>query len=390
MFKNIYFYLTLGTILPKFTYMHKFTGFCIFSLLLFWLVLGPVSLGVAQTPVTPTYAEKLGWKKGDRVLILHVDDAGMSYDSNVGTIKAMEEGVANSVSVMMPCPWVPGFVRYLKQHPQVDAGLHLTLTSEWRDYRWGPLTGRQAAPGLTDLEGALWPSVGEVVKNASPDEVEAEIRAQLERARRMGFQPTHLDSHMGTLFAHPGFTERYIRVGIQERIPVMLPAGHNTLLIREMEDDAKARLVREGKYQEGMKIPTQAGGSEIQQLGQTVWDAGLPVLDDLHNTSYGWKLPANVPPTDENLRQLKVKNYVAGIKSLKPGVTMMIMHCTDPTEVFPHISDSGLTRKGDLLAMLDPAVKKALQEERIILTTWRELKERRDKAGTPTGTKSKK
>ncbi|WP_367615715.1 ChbG/HpnK family deacetylase [Pontibacter liquoris] len=88
-------------------------------------------------PQEQTYAEKLGWKKGDRVVILHIDDAGMSYDSNLGAIRALEEGVASSVSVMMTCPWVPGFVHYLQQHPTVDAGLHLTLTSEWRDYRWG-------------------------------------------------------------------------------------------------------------------------------------------------------------------------------------------------------------------------------------------------------------
>jgi chitin disaccharide deacetylase len=367
--------------------MNYFSGRHPFFILLFFLLFFPAIWGLAQTQVNPTYAEKLGWKKGDRVLILHIDDAGMSYDSNVGTIKALEEGVANSVSVMMPCPWVPAFVKYLKQKPQTDAGLHLTLTSEWQNYRWGPLTGQQSAPGLADTEGALWPSVNDVTSHASPDEVEAEIRAQLARARKMGFNPTHLDSHMGTLFAHPDFIQRYIKVGIQERIPVMLPGGHNTLLIQQMQEEAKARLVKEGKWKEGMPLPTLA--TEIRQIGQTVWNAGLPVLDDLHNTSYGWNLPANVPPTDENLRQLKVKNYIAAIKSLKPGVTMMIMHCTDPTEIFPQFSNSGPTRKGDLLAMLDPAVRKALQEERIILTTWRELKERRDKVATPSAEKTK-
>src|SRR6218665_1262214 len=91
-----------------------------------------------------TWAEKRGYPKDARVLILHVDDAGMSLDSNEGAIKAMTDGVANSVSVMMPCPWVPGFVSFLKQHPLTDAGLHLTLTSEWDNYRWGPLAGKPA------------------------------------------------------------------------------------------------------------------------------------------------------------------------------------------------------------------------------------------------------
>ena len=133
------FYLTgrifFQTFFQKSANMHYFTSQNTFLFLLSFLLLVPVFSGVAQTQVSPTYAEKLGWKKGDRVLILHIDDAGMSYDSNVGTIKALEEGVANSVSVMMPCPWVPAFVKYLKENPQTDAGLHLTLTSEWQNYR---------------------------------------------------------------------------------------------------------------------------------------------------------------------------------------------------------------------------------------------------------------
>src|SRR5687768_18525784 len=116
-----------------------------------------------------TYAEKLGFPRGSKVLILHVDDVGMSWDSNQGAIQAMEKGVANSLSVMMPCPWVPGFVHYMMDHPDTDAGLHLTLTSEWKDYRWPPLSGRPAVPGLVDEEGALWHSVEQVVMNASAD-----------------------------------------------------------------------------------------------------------------------------------------------------------------------------------------------------------------------------
>jgi chitin disaccharide deacetylase len=324
-----------------------------------------------------TYAEKLGWKKGDRVIILHIDDAGMSYDSNLGAIKAMEEGVANSVSVMMPCPWVPGFVRYLKEHPSVDAGLHLTLTSEWQDYRWGPLTGKPASPGLVDKEGALWPNVADVVKHASPDEVEAEIRAQLARAREMGFEPTHLDSHMGTLFATPAFMERYIKVGIEHKIPVMFPGGHNTAIFTQLAEEAAAG----GRIKKGQPYPPAAQANEFRETGRMIWQAGLPVLDDLHNTSYGWKLPAGVKPTDENLRKMKTEKYIQSLKELKPGVTMVIMHCTAPTEVFGHIAGSGDTRKGDLLAMMDPALKKAIEQEGIILTTWRELKQRRDKAG---------
>lgn len=291
-----------------------------------------------------TYAEMLGWEKGERLLILHVDDAGMSLDSDLGTIKAIEEGAANSLSVMMPCPWVPNIVRWLKEDPRHDAGLHLTMTSEWDVYRWGPLAGKPAVPGLVDEEGALWDNVPLVVENATADEVEREIRAQLDRARTMGFEPTHMDSHMGTLFATQEFLMRYVKVGIEEGIPVMFPGGHGHFI---SEDNP------------GMDAMRKA-------LGKQIWEGGLPVLDDLHNRSYGWK---KLDKTDE---------YIDAVKNLQPGVTMMIMHCTDPTEVFDDISTSGVTRKGDLNAMLDPRFQKALEDEGIILTTFRELKERRD------------
>lgn len=305
-----------------------------------------------------TYAEKLGYPKGSKVLILHVDDVGMSWDSNEGAINAIEKGVATSLSVMMPCPWVPGFLHYQKHHPKTDAGLHLTLTSEWRDYRWGPLSGKPSVPGLVDKEGALWPSVEEVVKNAKADEVEREIRAQLARAREAGFEPTHMDSHMGTLFATPEFMERYIKVGIENKIPVMFPGGHGTMITKQMNMAPELRM-------------------QLTQTGAMLWAAGLPVLDDLHNVSYGFDYEKDEKISDVDLQKMATRNYIQTIRELKPGLTMVIMHCTSPSEIFGKISDSGRTRKADMLAMTDPGFKKFLEKEKIILTTWQEVKEKR-------------
>jgi len=306
-----------------------------------------------------TYAEKLGYPKDSKVIILHVDDAGMSFDSNEGVANSMLNGVANSTSIMMPCSWVPGMFAFLKKHPETDAGLHLTLTSEWDQYRWGPLAGKSAVPGLVDKEGAMWKSVRDVVMHASPDEVYKEIKSQLERSRTAGWEPTHFDSHMGTLFGSEGFLRKYLQLGMDEKIPVMFPGGHNSMIIKS---EAGTFLKKE----------------QTDMIGQMLWKAGLPVLDDLHNVSYGFSYPKNFS-SDQELQKIATTHYLNSFKDLKPGVTMVIMHCTAPTEVFDKISGSGITRKADLLAMQSPQLRKYLEENKIILTTWRELKQRRDK-----------
>jgi hypothetical protein len=304
-----------------------------------------------------TYAERLGFPKNARVIILHMDDAGMSLSSNRAIEKVFENGVANSTSVMMPCPWVPQIVRYIESHPATDAGLHLTLNAEWKDYRWVPLAGAAAVPGLTDSTGCLWRDVMDVVKHASAEEVDQEIRAQLNRALKMGFHPTHLDSHMGTLFASPSFLQKYISLGIEKQIPIMFPGGHDSYIGKEMS------LSTEQIHY-------------FQNMGKTIWNAGLPLLDDLMNSSYDWDPPSDVKD-DGSLTKWRVALYEKAMLQLKPGVTMVIMHCTEPSSIFTEITDSGEKRKADMLAMLDPGFKKFLKDNGFILTTWRELMERR-------------
>ena len=313
------------------------------SRLLALLSLMAASLG-AFAQEEPTYAERLGWPKGSKVAIIHVDDVGMSHSSNLGAIKCMTEGIASSCSVMMPCAWVPAYVHYLAEHPDTDAGLHLTMTSEWKEYRWGPVAGKAQVPGMVDKEGCMWPSVLAVNLNASADEVEKEILAQLDRALTMGFTPTHMDSHMGTLFT-PKFVDRYIKVGIEKKIPILFPGGHLQYI--------------------GNGAPVTP--EFIRAKAKLVWEAGLPVVDDIMNDSYGWK------PEE------KEEKYIQVFKEMKPGVTYIICHATDPTCEFEVIAGSGPTRKGDLDALTNPRVMQALKDNNVILTTMRELKERRDK-----------
>lgn len=291
----------------------------------------------------PTFAERLGWKADDVVVILHVDDAGMHHASNRGVEETLERGVATSFAIMMPCPWVPEIVRYVRDHPGVDAGLHLTLTSEWEFYRWGPVAGRTVVPGLVDADGYLWRSVAQVVPRANADEVEREIRAQLARAEAMGLKPTHLDSHMGTLFARPEYFERFLKVGVEKQIPVLACGGHLTHALLE-NGDAVAQL---------------------KPLIPRIWNAGLPVIDDLHTASYGW------PPAE------KTRRLVDLLRSLKPGVTEILFHASVPTDDFPRVTGSSASRFADTVALRAPEVRKVLEERGIHRTTWSELMQRR-------------
>src|SRR6266404_2355275 len=306
-----------------------------------------ISLIAGSAAEQPTYAERLGWGPKARVVMFHCDDAGMSHASNLGAIESLEKGVVTSVSIMMPCPWVPEIVNYVKEHPRVDAGLHLTMNSEWNLYRWGPVAGKPAVPGLCDRDGYLWHPTQETAKHATPDEVEREIRAQIEKAEAMGLRPTHIDTHMGALAATAEFFDRYVKVGIEKQIPGLAIGGQRSFA----------------------RVENPASMQRVEEHIKRIWDAGLPVIDDLHTASYEWKEGS------------KSARFIKMLKELKPGVTMVIIHCSRPTDDFPLITGSSSLRFEDLKAMIDPEVRKTIEEEHIILTTWRELKERRDKVG---------
>jgi predicted glycoside hydrolase/deacetylase ChbG (UPF0249 family) len=299
-------------------------------------------LAMTQAPEI-TYAERLGWPSGTKAVIFHVDDVGMSHNSNLGAIKAVGEGIATSLSIMMPCSWVPEYAAHLKAHPQTDAGVHLTLTSEWKNYRWGPVVGKPAVPGLVDTDGYLWHNVTDVVAHATPDEVETEMRAQIDKALSMGIEPTHLDAHMGTCF-HPLYIDRYVKVGIEKKIPILMFGGHM------------------------QHIGNEAGPLRplVLSIAERVWQAGLPVLDDLVTQ-----------PTQAKDYEKKKAELIQLLREMKPGVTQIIVHCTVQTEVFSHISGSGPNREAELRLMTDPDIKAFIESEGIVLTTWRELKNRR-------------
>jgi len=303
-----------------------------------------VCLMTTTASAEPTFGERLGWKATDRILILHNDDVGMSHESNLGTIEGYEKGLLTSNSTMMPCSWVLEWRDYVRDHPNVDNGLHLTLTSEWKHYRWRPVAGEPVVPGLIDAEGYIHRSVQDTIKHATADEVETEIRAQIALAEKMGLPITHMDSHMGTLFYNPAFFERYVKVGIEKQIPIMLMSGRE-----EPENEIQRALI--------------AG---IREAAKVVWAGGLPVLDYLQQSTAETSDPA-----------VMTTALIEDLRELKPGITQIILHGTRQGCHFDAISGSGGKREAELEMVLSEDVKKVIAEEGIILTNYRELMERR-------------
>lgn len=156
-------------------------------------------------------------------VIPHIDDIGVT----LGSVRAMEElagrGFVTSGSVMAPCPWLAEAASLAARFPQLDLGLHLTLTSESARLRWRPLSTRSPASGLVDGDGFMWPAVPQLRARAQPAAVEEELETQIESARRAGIDPTHLDHHMGAAFA-PEFAPITMGVARRHRLPVLIPA----------------------------------------------------------------------------------------------------------------------------------------------------------------------
>ena len=164
---------------------------------------------------SPDYA------RGRRALVIHEDDVGMTHGSNVAFRELSARGVVSSGSVMAPCPWFPETLEIAAANPSLDLGVHLTLNSESRPYRWRPLTRPPKSAGLADESGYLWLEQRSVARNAHPEAVEAELRAQIDAAIAGGIDVTHLDAHCGAVM-HPKFMPIYKRLGQDYDLPIVL------------------------------------------------------------------------------------------------------------------------------------------------------------------------
>lgn len=280
--------------------------------------------------------EQLGYPPNARALILHADDLGIAHSVNHASIEALAAGWISSASLMVPCPWFAEIAAYARAHPELDFGLHLTLTSEWKYYRWAGLLGPSLTPSLHDTTGYLHATTTAAVANMKPEEVAAELRAQIRRAQDAGISITHLDTHMGVLFQTPELFAVYLQLGRENNLPVLIP---------------REQLAQQAPH-----------------LLELLTPADL-VIDRV------WLVPTGTPP-DQWL-----ETYIRLIDNLPPGITELIVHlgyAQDELEAITidHPDFGAAWRKRDWEVVRHDAFREALRRNHVILTTWRELHQR--------------
>jgi chitin disaccharide deacetylase len=291
-----------------------------------------ISAATGSFAQSKTLAERLGYPRDSKLLIIHADDLAVSHSEDSASFDALDKGAASSASIMIPCPWLTEVAAYAKTHPDADLGLHLTLTAEWKSDRWGSVASKDTVLSLFDPDGYLWPETEPALQHIKADEAERELSAQVERAIAMGIHPTHLDSHMGVLFARPDLFAAYVKVAREYKLPFLGMLGPN--VSPEMR-----------KY---------LSDKDIFPDTIIIANPSVAVSD--------WK-----------------NFYLNSIKNLKPGFTEIIVHLAhDDAEMqavtVDHPDYGAAWRQRDYDVITGPEMKKALDDNHVVLIHWKDIK----------------
>ncbi len=280
-------------------------------------------------------AELLGYPRDSKLLIIHADDMGLAHSVNTACIMAFSENGINSGSIMVPCPWSMEIISYVRNHPGLDVGVHLTMTAEWKLYKWGGVTSSDQILSLLDKNGNFYPSVEELGKVAKGEEALKELRAQIDKVIAAGIQPTHIDTHMGSVLANPDLIKVYLGLSDEYKLPILFPRAYTSWFPPEV---------------------AAALNSKIFLLDNLFMIEPQMIKDK-------WSIA-----------------YKEGIEKMVPGLNQMIVHVAIDNDEMQAISEGhddygSKWRQNDLDFVLSNEFKDLLKTNDIILVTWKQIRD---------------
>jgi hypothetical protein len=296
-------------------------------------------------PTINPVLSSLGFPDDARLVIFHVDDVGMCHGSNRAYLELHDAGIVKTGSLMTPCPWAHEMLALCQQRPDLDLGVHLTLTSEWPHYRWGPISTRDWESGLVDAAGCFWPQTAAVASNLNVAAALTELRAQVQLVRDAGIQFTHIDTHMGAALL-PELFPHYVELGFTYGVPVLALRGF----------DDYTRMLNGSGLSDEQWAYFVAGLEE----------RGMPLVDTFRMT------PGYHAGDAEGGR---AELYEHILRALPPGITYFSLHANAPGDIETINGLSAQWRTFEYQYFQSDRLRSFLEREEIIPIGYEELRE---------------
>lgn len=287
-----------------------------------------------------------------RWLIINADDFGMCHAANAAIVQLLKHGLVSSASLMVPCSWSAGAVSMCRHHSAWDIGVHLTFTSEWAPYRWGPVSVHADTESLVTDSGHFPRTVEEVEQRADARQVRSEIFAQIQDAMRMGLDPTHLDIHMGSLYG--------MKTGRDFLGEVFEACEHFQLPLRLPRDRAA-----------GGELPDHLQEQVCRRIAEAE-DRGVELIDHLETLPHVSGTGKAAVPSYTALKQMAMQQ----IHGFKPGITEWYFHPSLANEEWRVMGGDWERRRMEFDLLCDPDLHRTLKEEGVEPMSWRKLREK--------------
>lgn len=286
----------------------------------------------------------------ERYLIINADDYGLCKSANDAVEELLKGGCVLSSTVMMPCPNADDAIRFALDHPQYAIGVHLTMTNEWEErWPWGSLTGGKS---IENPEGRMWPENEDFEAHCTYKEAIAEVYAQIRKAYKAGWRPTHLDNHMGSLY---GMNGKYL----------MLPKIFNVCR-KERFPFRMCTTPKKEFCPEGVPFGLYVFFCYFCRLLGKIYNVATPDYLILTDQVKCLKSCEDYETFRDNFLEFHGK--------IPAGITETFIHPALPTEEMKNITGTWLRRSWEYMLMKDPVTHKFFRDNNIKLINYRDLK----------------